>query len=321
MISPGSLLFGQDGHFSQYYASKLYLAPSFAGTTNGSRLTMNFRDQWPQLPNEFIIYTVGFDHYMPEFRSGIGLLIYGDRAGSGALTNQRIALQYSYNFDISQSWTLRPGIQFENGITTLNFNKLTFGDQLSFYGNRPISIENYDRERMLYFDFASSILAYSDNMWFGFSADHLPTPNNTLVFGENDIPIRYYAFAGAKIFEKQSLMVRDESIYYASFIYRRQGDFDQLDVGFYWNGNPVELGLWYRGLPVVKNEYEKVDHDAVVIKIGYYTDYMAIGYSYDFTVSSLHSVTGGAHEVSISYVFNQNRRSKKKYKAIPCPQF
>ncbi len=39
----------QDPQFSQFYSSPLYLAPSFAGATDGGRGILNYRDQWPQL--------------------------------------------------------------------------------------------------------------------------------------------------------------------------------------------------------------------------------------------------------------------------------
>ena len=39
----------QDPQFPQFYSSPLYLAPSFAGATDGGRVILNYRDQWPQL--------------------------------------------------------------------------------------------------------------------------------------------------------------------------------------------------------------------------------------------------------------------------------
>jgi len=48
-----------------------------------------------------------------------------------------------------------------------------------------------------------------------------------------------------------------------------------------------------------------------------------IGYSYDFTISNLIGSTGGAHEISIVYEFNNLSigQLKKRIRAIPCPEF
>jgi hypothetical protein len=59
--------FGQDPQFSQFYSNPLYLAPSFAGATGGSRLCANFRDQWIALPSTFITYSFSYDHYFEPF--------------------------------------------------------------------------------------------------------------------------------------------------------------------------------------------------------------------------------------------------------------
>ena len=55
--------FGQDPQFSQFYANPMYLSPSFAGSTNGTRAVLNFRDQWPAIPGSFITYSASVDHY------------------------------------------------------------------------------------------------------------------------------------------------------------------------------------------------------------------------------------------------------------------
>ena len=39
----------QDAHFSQFYANPLYLSPSLAGATDGARIILNYRNQWPAI--------------------------------------------------------------------------------------------------------------------------------------------------------------------------------------------------------------------------------------------------------------------------------
>jgi len=67
-----------------------------------------------------------------------------------------------------------------------------------------------------------------------------------------------------------------------------------------------------------------MQNDAFVMQLGLYMKNLTIGYSYDFTVSSLQTTSGGAHEISLIYEFSTKpvqRSVKQKYRMIPCPTF
>ena len=105
-------------------------------------------------------------------------------------------------------------------------------------------------------------------------------------------------------------------------LYKVQKQYDQLDLGAYWNHDPFTLGLWFRGMPVISKEsLEKID--AVIVLVGYKIAYISFGYSYDFTISKLISSTGGFHEIFLIYEFNQDAALKRKRKrvTISCPKF
>ena len=61
----------------------------------------------------------------------------------------------------------------------------------------------------------------------------------------------------------------------------------------------------------------------VPLILGMQFNAMELGYSYDFTISDLGNVSGGAHEFSIRYDLDVMTRSKikRKDKFIPCPTF
>jgi len=108
-----------------------------------------------------------------------------------------------------------------------------------------------------------------------------------------------------------------------SFIYKKQANFDQLDVGTYFLYEPVIAGVWYRGIPIQQNVADRVNQDAVVVLLGFQMQKLELVYSYDFTVSSLGPIAGGAHELSVKYRLETEARSKtrKREKFIPCPTF
>jgi type IX secretion system PorP/SprF family membrane protein len=124
------LLFGlpkgsaQDLHFSQFYASPLYLSPSLAGATDGARLVMNYRNQWPGIEKAFSTYAISFDNYFNTFNSGLGAILIQDKAGSAGLTTTLAALQYSYNIQLTDQWQVVPAVQFAYGNRSIDFAKL-----------------------------------------------------------------------------------------------------------------------------------------------------------------------------------------------------
>ena len=324
MVSgPGVVpLKAQDPQFSQFYAAPLYIAPSFAGGTDGSRVVMSYRNQWPSIPGAFVTYAFSFDHYFHNYRSGAGILISRDQAGTGNLANNTATLMYSYNFQLDHRWTMRPGVSFSYSERSLDFYRLTFGDQLNLNGIHDPSTFNPVQpiDRVGYFDATSSLMTYSDFAWAGLTVDHLMRPNQSMVEGQKSrIPMKFSVFGGYRFDYGGRLMGdRGESISLA-VLYRTQGKYNQLDHGIYWSIRPIYLGVLYRGIHIFNNNVHGLfNNDAVVAMFGLRTNNFRIGYSYDMTVSRLVNSTGGSHEISLIYQFNQGPPNKKP-KTLPCP--
>ena len=69
----------QDPQFTQFYAAPTYLNPAFAGTTTQSRISGNYRLQWPGIPGAFRVENIAFDRYLPSINSGMGFLMTQSR--------------------------------------------------------------------------------------------------------------------------------------------------------------------------------------------------------------------------------------------------
>ncbi len=310
-------LSGQDPQFTQFYANKLYLAPSFAGAVQQDRISLNYRNQWPSLPGTFVSYAFSYDHYFDGFNSGVGVLFLRDLAGSGKLSTTNFGVQYSYDIQINNWWHIRPGIHFMYTQTGLDFDKLLWNDQISVGGNTSTTEQRPGVETRGDVDFSTSALAYSDKHWFGFAVDHMLKPKNSLYGNEFTVPLKVSIFGGTQVIRKGRLLSPiDESLSIA-FLFKTQDKISQLDLGLYWFKSPLMLGLWYRGIPVINNE--RIG-DAIAVLAGYKIEDFSVGYSYDFTISRLLSSTGGAHEISLIYEFKTSRARKKRH-MIPCPEF
>ncbi len=319
-LSHSNVLKAQAPQFSQFYAAPLYLAPSFTGATDGSRIALNYRNQWPQLSGTFVTYAFAFDHYFHDYNSGVGLLLFRDQAGSANLATTNAGILYSYNFKVNQNWTMRPGLHFLYSQRTINEGKLIFGDQLNLEGdNYATSQTSLDLYRIGYFDASVSLLAYTKDLWLGFTFDHLMTPDQSMTNQESNIPLKTSLYGGYRFkLNKPFAGVTEESVSII-FLYKNQGPFNQFDIGTYWTKEPISIGLQYRGIPIFNNPiHGTFNNDAVVLMAALRTKGLRVGYSYDFTISNLLGSTGGAHEISIIYEFNQGKPGKK-HDAIPCP--
>lgn len=311
----------QDATFSQFYAAPLFISPSFAGASDGSRVVMNYRDQWPQISGKFVTYSFSVDHYIRSINSGLGLLFYRDVAGSGNLGTTTAGFQYSYSIRMSRKWTARPGLNFIYNQRSVEWNKQTFVDQLYHTGQ---SIVDISIDKVSFLDFSSSALFYSNRLWFGTTFDHMLRTNQSFMGQESDVPLKFTAFAGGKIDVNKRLGRFNEESMTISVLYQRQAKFNQLVTGLYWYKAPLVLGVWYRGIPLLKNSQSNMAYrDAAIFLIGFKNQQITVGYSYDFTLSHLMGNTGGAHEVSIIYEFFQNPKAKmkKKRNMISCPKF
>jgi type IX secretion system PorP/SprF family membrane protein len=302
-----------DPQFTQFYSAPLYLSPSFAGATQQNRISSIYRQQWTSIPGAFVTYSLGYDHYFSNYNSGVGIMLMRDQAGSGKLGYNYINLLYSYDFVFLYSWHVRPGVSFIYKTFSLDFTKLKFYDQLT--DNGPSAVQAPSAEIRGHIDGSASVLFYNSDIWTGFSLDHLLKPNESF-FGDNvPTPLKYTFYGGVRLIKKGRLLKPlDESISIA-YLLKFQGDYSQLDIGLYWYKSPLVFGLWYRGIPALNKQFG----DAISVLLGLKTNQLTFGYSYDFTISNLINSTGGSHEVSLIYEFQT--KFKKKYHAIPCPEF
>ncbi|WP_430813264.1 PorP/SprF family type IX secretion system membrane protein [Carboxylicivirga sp. RSCT41] len=313
----------QDPHFSQFYANPLYLSPSLAGSTDGGRLIVNYRNQWPEVSKAFSTYAISFDNFFPSFNSGIGFYLMQDKAGSAGLTTTNAAFQYSYNLILSDYWQVIPAVQFAYGNKSVDFTKAIFPDQPPLSGGSTGAYNRLSNDQIHYIDLASSVFLYSPKYWIGVTVDHLAKPNYTFLNEESKAELKYTVFGGMNIWS-ENRRNRAQHAFSASFRYQRQAEFEQVDLGVYWHNSPLEIGVWYRGLPII-NKAEgsaAVNQDAIIALLAYDLGPIRVGYSYDITIGSLGWSTAGAHELSLIFEFNQRTRLRSggRRPAVPCSE-
>lgn len=235
------------------------------------------------------------------------------------MTTINVGYQYSYKIQVTHDFFVQPGMSAYYYSRSTNYGKLTFSDQ--FFGNEFLgsTSEILPRQITNHVDFAVSALGYSDKYWFGINVDHLLSLSPVLDKNFEYSNIRLSLFGGVKIVTKRyfSRYKNNETIHLA-FNYRNQAKINQLDIGGYYFRKPVMVGIWYRGIPL-GNKYP--GSDALIYMAGIKHNNITFSYSYDMTLGNLIATTGGSHEISIIYSFNTENQFKRRYRAIPCPDF
>lgn len=311
----------QDPQFTQFYASPLYIAPSYAGGIPAQRVVLNYRNQWSFVPGTFQTFSLSYDHNFEHFKSGLGLLLLGDVAGDGRLGTTLAGLTYSYDITPTPDIHIRPGIGFYYIQHSINYSRLIFGDQLIFlndpsYPTLPPSQQIPGNPVVRDIDVSASVLSYTDNMWVGMTWDHMLRPERTFYGDDARTPYKFSVYGGYRIILRGIILRPIEESITTAFNLKMQGISKQLDLGLYWYREPFLFGTWYRGIPLAK---KYPGSDAVAFLFGYKLNEWSIAYSYDFTVSRLGIGSGGSHEIAAIYTFKV--KTKKRYRAIPCPTF
>jgi type IX secretion system PorP/SprF family membrane protein len=312
---------GQEAHFSQFYANSLYLNPAYAGTDNCPRISINFRDQWPTIPGNFITFSGSYDQHINIMQGGIGVLVSGDIGGGGILQTYNAGVIYNYRFNATRQLQMQLALQAGYMTTSLLLDRLKFASEM-IHSNAPdvLPIES-QQSRISQFDASFGMLGYTSYLHFGLAVHHLlPMKKNFFSVTNNKWVPKWTAHIGGKI--KITERMRHEANFgdislHPNLIFISQGNFHYLHEGFYFKFYPFTIGTWLR------HSFKNLD--AFIVTCGIEYKNFRVGYAYDFNLTKLER-TGGSHEVSLQFIFPCNTKTKykksaRKYPSVECPKF
>ena len=312
----GGSAFGQDPEFTQFYANPIYLNPALAGSHGRPRINMNHRNQWPSLSGAFITNSISYDQYVNILNGGIAVMVTNDMAGKNTINWSTINLAYSYHLNVTREFSFLFGAQATWNQKFLDWNKLTFGDQIDPRRGFIYATGDLPRGTLLdngwgtrgFFDVSAGFVGYSKNFYFGFAAKHLNKPQETLIIGDSRMPMRFTGHMGANIVFGAKSQYSNQTSLSPNIVYSYQDGFMQLNVGTYVKYGVFTAGAWWRA------------RDAFILTIGIDAGTFRFGYSYDVTISKLTNASGGSHELSLGLNFNCKSKPKK-FRTISCPSF
>jgi type IX secretion system PorP/SprF family membrane protein len=299
----------QDFHLSQYDAPPLFLNPAMTGMFDGKfRIHAHYRTQWAAVATKPFT-TMGLSFDMPVKKFGVGLQVMNYRAGAGDFNVLSALLSVGYDvvFDEAKNHHLALGVQGGIVNKSVNYNKLTFGNQYTsangggFDTGLPTG-EMYSNTSLLIADINAGFLYYYAkenvrvNPFVGLSAFHLTQPNESFYDKTNKLPIRYYVHGGLKINVNEKIQLLPKGIYMKEL---NATEYTATLLLHYYLKDDTYLifGPTYRS------------KDAGIIEVGLKKGQYTARVSYDINTSSLKTVSNsrGGFEISLTYIA---RRSK-----------
>lgn len=311
LVSQSQELYAQDPTFTQFYANPLYLNPAFAGSNKCPRISLNYRNEWPNLSGNYITYSTSYDKYVKNIKGGLGLLATHDQQGKGTISTSMISLIYSYHLKVNRKFTMLFGARAAYYQKSLDVTKLTFGDMIDprkgFIYNTGDILQNASRQ---FFNASMGVLGFSKNFYAGLALHHINQPNESMITnGTSQQKMRITAHAGATISLVKGARGTKSTTLMPNIIFQYQQGFMEMNIGTYVKYGDLTFGAWFR------------NKDAFILSLGIQTKSFRVGYSYDITVSKLNNGTSyGSHEVSMGFNLSCGEKPTA-FRSLSCPSF
>jgi type IX secretion system PorP/SprF family membrane protein len=272
--------------------------PSHVGNEDYSRISVGYRNQYPTYKSPFATYTAAYDLYIEQINSGFGLMIMHDDVGRGVFSTTAVSLGFSNNIRIAEELYVRGGLSFSYFNRKRDPNGLIFPDMPYFNGNIAYPA-NYEviQNNTIYVGFGATLLFKRFKTGAAvFNLGGQELSKSTLISLPNPLKITGYMAFDIPVIQRYNRRAIKEDIFVISpyVRYIRQYDFDDIDIGAYFDLNTVFVGLAHRSDTGFKNS-------TFVAAAGFKAKYFNIGYSANFGDLGSGSRYVSAHEISVIF--------------------
>lgn len=318
-------------NFSQYQMTPLLNNPSLIARGEELKVDFGYRNQFggasgnygtPFLSAFKPLYLLGKNEEYKKFGAA-GIQFVDDRTGiNGTLATTGLSLTYAHIASLSKIDQLILGLSVGFYQRRVDFGKLTSGNQWDSYNgafddNKTLN-ENLSAVERRSFPLVNAGLSYirrnSEGRPFltlSAAANSLNTPNVSLNKGESLRALSLNFQGSVAAYENETILLQP------TFRHIQEGKQNQTNIGSYLyykfgenaslfkNGN-IGLGLWYS------------NQNAAVAALEVNMKDWALGFSYDFLISSLGDLTNrtGAPEFIIGF---RKFVGKNKKAEVPAP--
>jgi type IX secretion system PorP/SprF family membrane protein len=301
---------GQDPAMSHFYANPLYMNPAMAGLEGPARVYLGYRNQWPGAADSYSTYHASYDQYIEALQGGVGLHVINDRQGGGIINTLSLDAIYAYHLKVSHQLTVTGGFQASVGQRNMNPDGLVLPEQLA--GLEGSALQGYSR---VYPDFSVGFGGFYKNLYGGIACHHLLQPYMSPTKDPNArLSRRYSVHVGTLIPIYEKRLGREVLQLSPNLIFVQQDIYQQINYGLEVLYRNLLGGLWFR-------QDLRFSYGTLIFSVGYALDQFRFRYSYDAKLSApdLNIPSMGAHEISLSIVFENLYKSTKR-RAIKSPK-
>lgn len=287
----------QDAQFSMNMFNKLSINPGYAGTTysgyksQGICATMLYRNQWSGFSGAPKIGLLSVD-YGTIWHGGIGLTVDQDVLGFDKTFKAKLA--YSFHQHIGANGVL--GIGIDAGMISKSFNgEFKAPDGSTSTAPGPDQAIPWSGSSATTYDLGFGLYYTTKKLYIGISSLHLPEQvlkqtggsAGSGAFDFDYVVARHYYVMAGYTFNLGNVLDLTPSI-----LTKSDATSTQLDVNLMAKYNRLLFfGLSYRLT------------DAAVGIVGVEYKGFRVGYSYDYTLSSLKKHSSGTHEIMLGYCY------------------
>ena len=307
----------QDPIFTQFYASPTILNPAFAGSMNSTRFVTGYRNQWLGLNSDLQTLFISADAFVGDIKSGVGANIINQKEELSGYSYTQINLLYSYHLQLTDDWSLFPGLSFGYGLKQFNLNGLLFEDQIDLIsGNtNPTQDQFQSRENINLFDISAGFVFYHPSAWIGLSMRHLTNPDISFIEDETQILDTFISIHGGyriTLSEADRYNSSAEGTFlYLTGNYMHQGPFNRLDLGGEFQISKFYIGLLASSQPskAINEAQQLLSLNPLTgVKIGKFK----FGFSYDFPISDIGN-SGSTAEFTLQYLLGNTYERKRRW--------
>jgi type IX secretion system PorP/SprF family membrane protein len=293
--------------FSQYLYNKFLINPAVAGSDGYTSFNITAREQWvgyygaPQtfvfsgqtrlMKQKYIIKKSTakkkFNRPRSDGRIGLGGLVFSDR--NGLMQRTGFQFSYAYHLWVQKATQLSMGLGFTGYQLKIDEKQINFGDPNDPWLNSDL------RKGAFIPDAAAGVYLLNAKYNAGLSVDQLF--GAVLKIGDPAYD-KYTMSRQLNIFGSYFLLAGRSNEFQPSMLFRMSGQFKpQADIGMtYIYNQAFWAGLTYR------------TSGAIITMLGVKYKNLWFGYSVDFTLQEIQTITYGTHELTIALRFGDNSR-------------
>lgn len=295
ILSLPSLLSAQtDLQMTQHMMSRINYNPAATGASNYMNICAMMRKQWNGFSGSPTTQLVNIHNYIHPLHFGVGLTITNDQIGLENHVNLKLAYAYHVWFN--------PDSYLSIGVAGGFLKNSVDGDGLNPDDVNDPSL-NYNKFNKIQPDFDAGIEYSRRQFSAGISVTHLNRPreeSELLNKGRHYYFYTRFNFELAKYFD---LLPAAYAIHN-----NKSTNFEINSLVYYQK--KYWLGVSYRFDNEANSEFM-----SVIAGLEFFTN-VKLGYSYDFNIGKLSTISNGSHEIMLSFKIPKN-----EHKTVRTPRF